>query len=56
LGANTAYIAFKVLLVLPLFIKVFEKELKNIVQKITLESCPVLGSFIASFAFHRIYP
>ena len=35
LGANTAYIAFKSLLVLPLFIKVFEKELKNIVQKIT---------------------
>lgn len=35
LGANTAYIVFKSLLVLPLFIKVFEKELKNIVQKIT---------------------
>lgn len=34
-GANTAYIAFKSILVLPLFIKVFEKELKNIVQKRT---------------------
>ncbi|MGH1518567.1 DUF6056 family protein [Chryseobacterium sp. JK1] len=36
-GANTAYVCFKTLLVLPLFIKVFEKELKNIVQKITFK-------------------
>ncbi len=36
-GVNTIYVAFKVLLALPLFIKVFEKELKNIVQKITVK-------------------
>lgn len=36
-GANTAYVGFKVLLVIPLFIKVFEKELKNIAQKITIK-------------------
>lgn len=36
-GVNTAYIAFKSLLVLPLFIKVFEKELKKITQKITFQ-------------------
>ncbi|WP_185288413.1 DUF6056 family protein [Chryseobacterium lactis] len=36
-GANTAYIAFKSLLVLPIFIKVFEKELKKNTQKITFQ-------------------
>ncbi|RTZ50319.1 hypothetical protein EJ377_10815 [Chryseobacterium arthrosphaerae] len=36
-GANYIYIAFKVILILPLFIKVFEKELKNIVYKITFK-------------------
>ncbi|WP_312297500.1 hypothetical protein [Chryseobacterium sp.] len=36
-GVNTLYIAFKALIVIPLFIKVFEKELKSIAQKITFE-------------------
>ncbi|HCN49543.1 MAG TPA: hypothetical protein DIT10_10700 [Chryseobacterium sp.] len=36
-GANYIYIAFKAILILPLFIKVFERELKNIVQKITFK-------------------
>jgi len=37
LGANTIYIVFKVVLILPLFIKVFEKELQIIIEKISFK-------------------
>ncbi|MDQ1856799.1 DUF6056 family protein [Chryseobacterium sp. WLY505] len=36
-GANTLYVAVKVLLILPLFIKVFEEELKKITAQILLK-------------------
>jgi hypothetical protein len=43
-GANTMYVAVKVLLVLPLFIKVFEKELKNISTKIPFKNAVLFWS------------
>lgn len=41
-GANTMYIVFKTLLVIPLFIKVFEKELHEIREKITFRKAVVI--------------
>ncbi|CAI8852762.1 DUF6056 family protein [Chryseobacterium sp. IT-36CA2] len=43
-GANTMYVAVKVLLVLPLFIKIFEEELKNISTKITFKKAVLFWS------------
>ncbi|MDR6405019.1 MULTISPECIES: DUF6056 family protein [Chryseobacterium] len=42
LGANTIYIAFKTVLVLPLFIKVFEKELQIIIKKISFKKAVLI--------------
>lgn len=43
-GVNTAYVGCKTLLVLPLFIKVFEKELKNVARKITFKKALLFWS------------
>ncbi|UDQ54699.1 hypothetical protein LJF28_03265 [Chryseobacterium indologenes] len=43
-GANTIYIAFKVFLMVPLFIKVFEKELTVIRNKIPFRKALLIGA------------
>jgi hypothetical protein len=43
-GADTAYVGLKVIAVLPLFIKVFEEELKRITAQITFKKAVVFWS------------
>ncbi|RXM59464.1 hypothetical protein, partial [Chryseobacterium sp. CH1] len=43
-GANTIYVAVKVLLVIPLFITIFEVELKGISRKITFKKALLFWS------------
>ncbi|SIQ07353.1 hypothetical protein SAMN05880574_10527 [Chryseobacterium sp. RU37D] len=41
-GVNTVYISFKLILILPLFIKVFERELKRIINKISFKKAIII--------------
>lgn len=43
-GADTGYVVFKVILILPLFIKVFEEELKKIAGKVTYRKAVLFWS------------